>query len=326
MEDNEIKKDEVMLSGGLTLEVREKTLGTLITNALEIREFVERRLEDYTPEKYEGDADQAAKDRAELNKAADKLNSDRLALEKEWMRPFNDLKSVIDDTVRKIKTASSRLSVIVDARKREERAAKQEAIDRLWADKGFTLVPLDRVQDQRWLNKTARLTAISSEMDAIISRISQELGTLDEFGDDRDDLKAFYLETLSLPSAVERGRRLRENRRRIAEEEAERQRACLKPCAGQTAAEDAGSGDDLHEADEADDEETGEKADHAEPVMSVIFTGADLRDVHRLSGHLRHENVLMVSGTAGELRALSESLKDNGVVYEKATECVIRIK
>ena len=64
-------KDEETPAEDFELIVTEKSVGSLETNIRRLELLVEKRLEDYRPENYMGDADLAKKDRAELNKAKD---------------------------------------------------------------------------------------------------------------------------------------------------------------------------------------------------------------------------------------------------------------
>lgn len=205
----------------LALVVKEQKLGELVTNAKEIKAFVEARLIDYTPANYVGKADEAKKDRAELNKASKDLNDKRKELEKDFMRPFDEFKAIIKDTTDAINNASGKLDEIVKAEEEREKSLKRENIDLYWAGKKFSLVSLDRVFDQKWLNKTTKLSDVRAEIDSRIEAIYADVKTLDEM-EDADVLKQLYLDTLDIGSALRKGQELKEYRRRLAEEAKER--------------------------------------------------------------------------------------------------------
>lgn len=205
----------------LALVVQEKTLGTLVTNAKQIRELVARKIEEYSVDNYQGDEKQAAKDKAELNAAATQLNNKRIELEREFMSPFNEFKEIVNDTVSLIKTASAKLDAIVKEKERREKAEKKAKIAEIWESKKFTLVTLEKVYNTRWENKTYKFTAIESDIDGIISRIESDLDALDSFGEDTAQLKGLYLSTLNLQTALNKGAELKANRERIAARKAE---------------------------------------------------------------------------------------------------------
>lgn len=211
-----------METNPLSLIIKEKTLGNLVTNAKDIKAYVEEKLKEYSVDNYAGDAKQAAKDKAEINAAIKTLNDRRIALEKEWNMPFAEFKNIISETCDMMKTASGKLDVIVKAREEEEKAQKKAQIIELWNGKNFNLVPLDRIFSAKWLNKTTKLAAVDAEIDTIIKNITGDLASLDAFGEDTAILKDLYLSTLNLQQTLNKGAELKANRERLAQLEAEK--------------------------------------------------------------------------------------------------------
>lgn len=211
-----------METNPLSLIIKEKTLGNLVTNAKDIKAYVEEKLKEYSVDNYAGDAKQAAKDKAEINAAIKTLNDRRIALEKEWNMPFAEFKNIISETCDMMKTASGKLDVIVKAREEEEKAQKKAQIIELWNGKNFNLVPLDRIFNAKWLNKTTKLAAVDAEIDTIIKNITGDLASLDAFGEDTAILKDLYLSTLNLQQTLNKGAELKANRERLAQLEAEK--------------------------------------------------------------------------------------------------------
>lgn len=211
-----------METNPLSLIIKEKTLGNLVTNAKDIKAYVEEKLKEYSVDNYAGDAKQAAKDKAEINAAIKTLNDRRIALEKEWNMPFAEFKNIISETCDMMKTASGKLDVIVKAKEEEEKAQKKAQIIELWNGKDFNLVPLDRIFNAKWLNKTTKLAAVDAEIDTIIKNITGDLASLDAFGEDTAILKDLYLSTLNLQQTLNKGAELKANRERLAQLEAEK--------------------------------------------------------------------------------------------------------
>ena len=211
-----------METNPLSLIIKEKTLGSLVTNAKDIKAYVEEKLKEYSVDNYTGDAKQAAKDKAEINAAIKTLNDRRIALEKEWNMPFAEFKNIISETCDMMKTASGKLDVIVKAKEEEEKAQKKAQIIELWNGKNFNLVSLDRIFNAKWLNKTTKLAAVDAEIDTIIKNITGDLASLDAFGEDTAILKDLYLSTLNLQQTLNKGAELKANRERLAQLEAEK--------------------------------------------------------------------------------------------------------
>lgn len=211
-----------MENNPLSLIIKEKTLGSLVTNAKDIKAYVEEKLKEYSVDNYPGDAKQAAKDKAEINSSIKMLNDRRIELEKEWNQPFQEFKDIITETCTMMKTASGKLDAIVKAKEEEEKAAKRVNIENLWAAKQFNLVTLERVFNPKWLNKTVKLSAVDAEIDCIIKKINGDLASLDAFGEDTAILKDLYLSTLDLQVTLNKGAELKANRERLAELEAKK--------------------------------------------------------------------------------------------------------
>lgn len=223
MEQKELSRESTELTrelatGGaqdLTLVIKEMTIGNLVTNATEIKAFVTEKLKEYSVEHYGHDAKQAAKDKAELNAAAKKLNDERIALEKQWNKPFQEFKDIVSETTAMIKEASDKLDEIVKAKEAAEKTEKKEAIVNVWDSKNFTLVPFVRIFNPQWLNKTYKIAKVEADIDNLIQKITDDLAALEGFGEDTRTLKELYLTTLDLQDALKKGAELKANRERL---------------------------------------------------------------------------------------------------------------
>lgn len=213
------------ITESLALVVRKETVGTLDTNIADIETFVTERIKDYAPESYMGDADMAKKDRAELNKGKKTLADARKAVIDRVMQPYRDFEDRCKALERLIDDASGKLDAIVKVKENEEKQAKRALIETEWQTRKFDLVPLDKVFNPKWLNKTFRMTDISQEMKVIIDKIYRELQILEK-EEDFDTLKAHYLISLDLAETLAYGTELKEAReaaKKEAEERAERE-------------------------------------------------------------------------------------------------------
>ena len=267
----------------LTLDVRELTLGTLTTNALQLRDHVAATLERYTPENYsEDNVDQAKADRAILNKAAKELNDRRIQLERDWNAPLQEFKSIIGDTVKMISEGSAKIDAVVKGVESKAKAEKRAAIEELWERKGITLLPLSKLWDERWLNKTKRLPAIEKEIGEKLLKIEAELDALAAVDtEDGDTLRAYYLDCLDLQRTLAYSATLKANRQRLQEEQATRA-AYVAPTA-----EPAPTTPTAYEAPEA--------------VIPEVL-----------------ERTMVVRGTREQLIALAEFMQAEGIWFKKA--------
>lgn len=214
----------------LDLVVTEKSVGYLETNISALENLVDKRLEDYKPETYFGDADLAKKDRAELNKAKDKITRARIDLIAELMKPYNDFEERCKALEKKIDLASKALDEIVKLKENEEKENKRKTIEQFWTSKNFELFPLEKIFNSKWLNKTFKESDIIAEMDSRIEKTYKDLKVCEKYsamyGLDPDTVKAHYLMNLDIEETIsycDELQRQKEIAQKEAEERAERE-------------------------------------------------------------------------------------------------------
>ena len=199
----------------LELVVSEKTIGSLTTNARQIRELVEKALPRYDIKNYSADdVAKAKEDKALLNKAAKALNDKRIEFEREFMAPFGEFKEVVSDTVKLIKIAVDKIDTVIKADEERSKKEKREQIERLaeqcgWEEFG---IKLSQIWNEKWLNKTSSLKSIEVDIRARMTTINSDLETLKTFAEDYDVLVVRYKENLNLQETVQYANKLKEQR------------------------------------------------------------------------------------------------------------------
>lgn len=277
------------------------TLGTLETNAKAIKELVETKLQDYSPENYIGKADEAKSDRAVLNKAEKALNEKRLELEREYMQPFQDFKALITDTCKAIKAASGKLDEIVKAEENREKQEKENLITDYWLKKEFSLFGLEKIWNPKWLNKTTKQKDIEAEIDERIQKALNDLAIIDRFpAEDVALIKAEYLNSLDLSAATAKADQLKANRDRLAREKAEREKLQQQASLQQQV-----------ESEKADLNAEGHR-----PDSSLISAALDVKD----DGPAREKYALILEGTAQQLIDVRQFMTRTGVTYIKLNQ------
>jgi len=207
----------------LNLRVSEKKLGELKTNATQIKALVEQSIHKYDVANYsEENIAKARADRAVLNGAATKLNAKRIEIEREFMAPFAEFKAIVAETISLIGSAITRIDAVINGVEEKERAQKRGLISEYFDSKGFRIVPLSRIFNARWLNKTMKLSEIYKEIDDTIKKIESDLETLKTIEGDEMLLQTVYLETFSLNAAIQYSEKLKKNRERIESLNAQR--------------------------------------------------------------------------------------------------------
>jgi hypothetical protein len=198
----------------LELKVEKFSLGELTSNARGILEAVKVKLEGYKAENYSGDRIQDAKrDKAELNAAAKALNDKRIEYEKKWMAPFEEFKAVVRDTCAAITTASMAIDRVVKEVELAEKAEKRKLIEEFFASQNLTLFTLDRIFEDRWLNKTEKMDDIFHAITQRIAKTKDDLAILDRGGE--AEARKHYLTHLDLVSALAAADNVKANEARL---------------------------------------------------------------------------------------------------------------
>lgn len=208
----------------LELVVSEKTLGSLTTNAKQIRDMVKASLPMYDISNYTDDnIDQAKRDKASLNKASKALNTKRLEIEKEFMKPFGEFKEVINETVQLIFQCSAQIDVVVKQNEQQYKEKKKSTIVEYFENNNSNLIDFNKVFKPEWLNKSASMKSVCNDVDTIFAKVESEIETLITFGEDFDVLRTYYMDTLNINNTIQYANRLKEQRERAkAAEEAKR--------------------------------------------------------------------------------------------------------
>jgi hypothetical protein len=269
----------------LDLVVITQDLGVLTTNAKQILETVKQKCAMYKAENYsEANIAEAKRDKAELNAAADKMNAERLRLEREWMEPFSEFKDTANEIVSTMKAASKTIDSVVktveDREKTEKKALIKGHFDELKTD----LLTFEQVFKPEWLNKGAKVKDIQAEIAAKIEKTRADLVVLDRIGE--ADAKAFYLKTLDLEAALKKADELKADRARLEKIEAARKEPI--PAATQVAPPPAPA--------------APEAAPIPEPAQDIV---------HR---------TFRVWGSKAQLGALASFMAANMVGFEKVEE------
>ena len=287
----EVAKSEVEVSDFEL--VTDIVVGKLTSNAKEFSAALEKELQNYTVERYLDDPDAAKTDKAYLNKLNEEVADKRKKAMATWNKPLDDFVFVMKDLEKKIDCASNELKTITDKAAQQEKDEKKTKIVEFWNTLNFTIVPLDRVFNPKWLLKGEKMQSIMEECKAIVDKINTEMATIKSMQDeDSDTLQSFYLDTLDLNATLQKGNQLKENRARIKAEE-ERKAAADKLPFGKPVIPSA---EQKKEYNEQEIEEISKQNLTVEPTATFR---------------------LEVTGPASKLMALRKFIDANGITYKK---------
>lgn len=278
--------------------------GKLTSNAKEFSAALQKELKNYTVERYLDNPDAAKTDKAYLNKLKEDVADKRKLATSTWNKPLDEFVAIMKSLEKEIDTAYGELNGIVNQAAQKEKDEKKAKIVEFWNTLNFTIVPLERVFNPKWLNKTEKLSSIMEECKAIVGKINGEMETIKGLQDeDKEILQTFYLETLDLNATLIRGNQLKENRARIKAEE--ERKAAL-----------AVSKENL-----TTEKEVVKESLTTETQSQVRGNNPNVVSLDEYAFKEQKEPVatfrLEVTGPASKLMALRKFIDDNGITYKK---------
>lgn len=219
--------DNEILGGALALPVPtlKITAGSVEHNLPKLLEAIKKRLESYRNIVYGENAISVAKrDRADLNALAKAVNEARLKAEKEFMKPFYEIKDICKEIDTEIKSAAAMADNFIKTAEEKMREDKRRECELIFANEEFNLVDFEQIFNEKWLNKSVSLIEVKKEINERISKIQNDIEVIEALpGCAENNLKAFYLGSLDISQTLAHGKSLTERKERLAMEEAERE-------------------------------------------------------------------------------------------------------
>lgn len=218
----------------MELKIEQYQLPSTITaNWDEIKQEIAVKLKDYSVMSYSDEEIGRAKaDKAYLNKLKKAINDERIRLEREYMKPFDEFKSKAKEVIALIEQPIAKIDEQIKAADEKRKQQKQMEIGSLFVCTEFpSWVRLDMIQDAKWLNATYKMSDIKDEMQVKKAMIEGDLKTLSELSYAYEATEE-YKRTLNLNLAISEGQRLSElQRKKEIETNAQKAQEEAKPVA-----------------------------------------------------------------------------------------------
>ena len=211
----------------MELRVNEVQIPENITfNYEELKQELTKRVSMYETMVYTDDQIKKAKaDKAQLNKLKKALNDERIRREKEYMQPFNEFKTQINEIIGIIDKPVAVIDAQVKAYEDKQKQDKRAAIEEVFGTIGFqTFVTLDMIFNDKWLNASTSLKSIEEEMKQLMYRFSTDLLTLNNLPEFGFEAVEVYKTTLDINKAISEAQRMSQIAKAKAEKEAEQAR------------------------------------------------------------------------------------------------------
>ncbi|MEG0365802.1 MAG: DUF1351 domain-containing protein [Coprobacillus sp.] len=176
--------------------------GDLSVNFDELKTQLETEIKKYDYEVTEDLIAQAKIDKARINNLATKIDDKRKEKKSEYCEPlvkFEEKMNMLRDIA---KNGYKKINDQIIAFDEKEKEEKQIAIAEYYISKNFDLVPLNKIFDPKWLNKTCK--DWDKQIDNIIDKVNEELKLIDSFGlsqIEKQEVKGYYLDCLNITQA-----------------------------------------------------------------------------------------------------------------------------
>ena len=215
-------------------------------NYTEVRKWIEDGLARYKGIVYdESQIAEAKKDRANLNKLVQAIESKRREMKQLYLQPYTDFETQANELIAMIKEQAGEIDTQVKAyderRKQEKLEQIKSGIYVPMIGNLAKLVPYERLHDPKWLNVTCSANTVSTELARKIENIFAGMTAIDKMGlapEMAERIKGVFLRTFDLAAAIAEKERIEKEQAALAEYEAQQRAAKAEqnaPTAEQTA-------------------------------------------------------------------------------------------
>jgi hypothetical protein len=213
----------------------------IVFNYAELKAEVSERIKKYETLVYtDADIKDAKADRADLNKLKKALNDERIRLEKEYLQPFNNFKTEINEIIGIIDVPvgliDKQIKEVEKRKKEDKKAAVKELYEKIQHPAWLEFELLFR---EDWLKSSYSLSHIEKQVlpDHIAVHIknAETLVALPEFGFEAMEV---YKKSLDMAEALNKAKEMSEIAKKKAEQMPTEQRVLPKPQPTEEASEE----------------------------------------------------------------------------------------
>lgn len=177
-------------------------------NFEELKAELTERLQHYNTLVVTEEAIKEAKaDLAKLRKLKDAIETRRKEVKRQCMAPYNAFETQVKELTALIDAPVAAINGQVKAFEEQEKAAKQHDIETLYEelvpDTIKEIIPLNRILDPRWLNKSTTMKSIQEDIQTRVQRVNVDMTLLDLVDPKyKAAVRAKYIETLDITTAM----------------------------------------------------------------------------------------------------------------------------
>lgn len=189
----------------------------------ELKAALTEKVKDYETALYTDDQIKTAKeDRAALNRLKKALNDERIRREKEYMIPFTEFKTRVNEIISIIDKPIAAIDTQIKAYDEERKQQKEITIRETLAKYNLPYdINVNLIWNERWLNATFSIKDVVKEIEDRVAGILDDVRVLEDLTEDQNVAILRYKKDLDLRAAlaeVTKARAMREELERIEKE------------------------------------------------------------------------------------------------------------
>lgn len=206
------------------IEVKIEGVQKITDNMSEVKEYALEMKKYYENLVFTDEQIKEAKDeRANINKSVKKVADYRKDIVDKFNKPLEEFVRNAKETESILKEASNCIDVQIKKYEEEEKQAKKkeckELFDNLVGDLS-ELISFEKVFDNRWLNKTTKMTEVEQDIKNVIEKVNTGLQAIKGLNSEFEtELINTFLQDYDLSKAIMKNTQLKEQKERLSKTE-----------------------------------------------------------------------------------------------------------
>ena len=206
------------------LEVKIEGVQKITDNMSEVKEYALETKKYYENLVFTDEQIKEAKDeRANINKAVKRVADYRKDIVDKFNKPLEEFVRNAKETESILKEASNSIDVQVKKHEEEEKQKKknecEELFNNLVGDLS-ELITFEKVSDNRWLNKTTKMTEVEQDIKNVIEKVNTGLQAIKELNSEFEtELINTFLQDYDLSKAIMKNTQLKAQKEKLAKTE-----------------------------------------------------------------------------------------------------------
>lgn len=206
------------------LEVKIEGVQKITDNMSEVKEYALETKKYYENLVFTDEQIKEAKDeRANINKAVKKVADYRKDIVDKFNKPLEEFVRNAKETESILKEASNSIDVQVKKYEEEEKQKKKDECEELFNNLVgdlSELITFEKVFDNRWLNKTTKMTEVEQDIKNVIEKVNTGLQAIKELNSEFEtELINTFLQDYDLSKAIMKNTQLKAQKEKLAKTE-----------------------------------------------------------------------------------------------------------